>query len=338
MRRGESDWLPEGRYPVDARLDQYVGDILTYVKSLGLLENPTYGYAILRRFHMALRRACQECDEVQILSHSLGTVVMYHGLTGYFLEPIAAEAIGTGDDPLAKLTHIYTIGSPLEKRWRFWPRLVKRTIQTRLVFLDEQPRQAPWIATAGTFQWDNFHNPLDSVADSLSGFRGWPAVRNHRVWGGGAARSHTIYEWNDAFLAVIAKGVFGMTATPRTHRPHRGWDLFASGVESASAAGVVGALAVCGFVYGLGAAWLFSWLAGWLFRLMSSELAPTMERWALAIFAGGLTLAAFTLGRKQAIKDHGRSVELSPDRMPDAAMAWFNSSFGEVLVPRPSGR
>ncbi len=75
-------------------IDEYVGDVFNYVNSAGQARFPdgrkidvpqsvqdAYD-TIAERFRRQLLKAAGECDDLQVLAHSLGTVVSYHGLFG----------------------------------------------------------------------------------------------------------------------------------------------------------------------------------------------------------------------------------------------------------------
>ncbi|HEX9794893.1 MAG TPA: hypothetical protein VGC54_13005 [Planctomycetota bacterium] len=132
-KRGKYD--PEQRL-VDAMLDEYVGDVFHYVNSAGEAYPRPEGeppvppevegvyLKIIERSHEQLLRAQDDgCAAIQVVAHSLGTVVAFHALTG----------LRAQDDPqahetevraaIARVEHLYTIGSPLEKIRFFWPKL-----------------------------------------------------------------------------------------------------------------------------------------------------------------------------------------------------------------------
>lgn len=323
-RSKKRPWL--GRHPLDLVLDAYLGDIFAYVRSLGLLETPVPGYEILACFHRTLRRACLECDEVQILAHSLGTVITYHGLTGYGAEPVSGKMEGT-DEPLAKVTRLYTIGSPLEKIWRYWPTLLERGGRERLVFRGDKAMRAVSAGAIGTFRWDNFHNPLDLISDRLKGFEHWPGVTNHRVWGGGTATSHIIYESNLQFLSVIANGLQFNGKHLHGSIARSLWTGCRSVVESVAVLIMVATAVALGAVSGASAMYLTSRVIGWAAGFISATVASSVATWAFPVLGAGMVLAAFTLGRKQAEQEHHRWATLSPAKVSDTAVSLFVSSY-----------
>jgi pimeloyl-ACP methyl ester carboxylesterase len=111
-------------------LDNYVGDIFNYVDSAGEANPsvPDAARAIYGEFRRTLSRAVEDgCSEIQILAHSLGSVITYHALTTYReeTERLVSLDLDGAKDGLPRLTHVYTIGSPEKFRF-FWPKLIER--------------------------------------------------------------------------------------------------------------------------------------------------------------------------------------------------------------------
>jgi len=190
---------------VDRLLDEYAGDVFSYANSAGKAfyrekgepavppqVEQAYG-AIVQRFYDQLVKADADCcTAIQIVAHSLGTVVTYHALSGFGLDPQRpeAEAIRAAR---VKVSRLYTIGSPLEKIRFFWPRL------------------APIRRPSGdlTLRWDNFVSFFDPVSGALRSFADWGTIANHRLLGGGFFRGHVVYERSPVFLGVLTEGLCG---------------------------------------------------------------------------------------------------------------------------------
>lgn len=209
---------------VEEILDTFAGDVTNYMGALGNPEllagrealQPA-AIEIHQRFYEAVAAAEKEgCSGLQILAHSLGTVIAYHALTGLVLPPAPVEQQAGQPHLLAsRLTRFYTIGSPLEKIRFFWPATIREKLLDAFRLIDGQ---AAAVADAPPeeprFRWDNFHHAFDLVAGRLKRFDHWGKVINHAVRGsGGMIRSHVIYENSPAFLEVISAGLFG-TARP----------------------------------------------------------------------------------------------------------------------------
>lgn len=199
----------------DAILDEYVGDVFSYVNSAGgafYREKPEppvpaelehIHLAIMRRFYDQLLKAAADCESIQIVAHSLGTVVTYHGLSGLRFETFADESAAIRV-AVAKVRHVYTIGSPLEKIRFFWPALAR----------------AESLLGGNALQWDNFVSWFDPVAGVLRRFGDWADITNHRLLGGGFLRGHVVYEHSPVFLDTFTRGLCGRAMT--FERPFKG--------------------------------------------------------------------------------------------------------------------
>ncbi len=183
---------------LDDWLADRLGDVFNYLDSLvGVKEAPVPDAhdAINKIFCATLARASAECGEVQILAHSMGSLVTYDALSRYkarveaYLAPDtkADEAADADDpgDPRPKLTQLYTIGSPLEKILFFWPKAISG--------------ERGWPSA----KWHNFRNRWDLISgrlysDSLG------SLRNHTVTGaGGLLTAHTGYRTHATFLRTF---------------------------------------------------------------------------------------------------------------------------------------
>lgn len=198
---------------LDVFLDEFAGDVLSYVSSAGKVVLDTDSRAssrgcgapkelaqvherVMDRFHSQLLRACREgCDDIHVLAHSLGTVVAYHALTGLNGHPGAGERREEIVQATSRVRHLHTLGSPLEKIRFFWPGLM--------------PGNPPLGGACPL--WDNHVSWFDPVAGMLGRFQGFQPVRNHRLLGGGMLRAHVVYEHSDVFLKSLAES---MDVTP----------------------------------------------------------------------------------------------------------------------------
>lgn len=178
-------------------LDNYVADIFNYVKSAGDAEAPVPDAVdqIYDRFHATLQRAVKEdgCSEIQILAHSLGTVIAYHALTRFRAQTadlIQLENNGSSE-AMPHLTRLYTTGSPLEKVRFFWPKITDTPLQV----------------TNCDFRWDNFINPMDRISGLLKRFGGRTTICNHNVVGGGPITAHLNYSRSTRFISVLMSGL-----------------------------------------------------------------------------------------------------------------------------------
>jgi hypothetical protein len=190
---------------VDRLLDEYAGDILNYVNSAAQAFYRADGEPpvppevegvqkrIVQRFYDQLVAAAETegCRTISVVAHSLGTVVAYHALSGFDADdhfPVPDRVRGA----VRKVSHLYTIGCPLEKIRFFWPRV------------------APPVASANsdtTIRWHNFVSFLDPVAGVVRTFTDWGPVVNHRLLGGGFLSAHVVYERSAAFLTTLGAGL-----------------------------------------------------------------------------------------------------------------------------------
>ncbi len=252
LRRNRSDQ----RSWVDRELDKSVGDVFTYVKSMRgaiAVNSPRFDAAekILSHFHATLKKADNDplVDEIQVLAHSLGTVIAFHGLTGQ--QPAtAAKVIDEEERPIVKthkpVTALLTIGAPLMKIMFFWPELVA----------EDMPFDSATGAHFSMPPWTNFYNWLDSVSGRLR--RLSPQIKSdkdQRIWAGGAVTSHTIYETNKTFLEHLTRSLTGAGAKPHVHWWKVAWQVIWSPIET------FGALIIFPFVVFIGAAYLAIFLA-----------------------------------------------------------------------------
>lgn len=202
-------------------LDQIVADIWNYTHSLGgslPKTSPVFGAGkgIVDCFRKTAYRAQQDgCGELQIIAHSLGTVVAYNALTRY-------QSPAPNKTPIP-MTHLYTIGSPLEKFLFIWTRLLRPSLRSPEIQIDGVA-----IASGSQIQWKNFYSPLDLISGKLTRFNEWGQVENKRLWGlGGLARAHVSYFLNPVVIADLAAGLGGHAQPVKTTWAKRA--LFAIG-------------------------------------------------------------------------------------------------------------
>lgn len=251
-----------------------------------------------------------ECTEIQILGHSLGTLVAYHSMNR---PPPEAPAAPPGDGREVRLTRFHTIGSPLEKIHFFWPRLVEPRSDRPTLVARGPGNRAAVIGAQPEFEWNNYYGVSDKVSGALRHFKGWGHIGNQRLAGlGGVLSAHVAYKENAGFLRTLAEQL-GARQPPRTGGGLRAalawvwsaWQalllplvvalvcLLGVGVFaafSALAAGVVTPViaalwhsAKWVFAGGWGGFWsdrLFLWLAGLFFAAVTFTVGVMVPAWA----------------------------------------------------------
>ncbi len=197
-------------YLIDDVMDQVVGDVFNFVMGTAkAFEEETEQTRLItantamiqRRFsEAAMEATAQGCGEVQVLSHSLGTLVAYLSMS-----PRTQQNNGSAKP--AKLTKFYTIGSPLEKVRFFWSRLVENDHCGPTIVGNEGVVAVP----GDQMSWDNFFSESDLVSGRLKSFRGWPTPKNRPVSGlGGLISSHVAYNSNSGFLEILCEELCGI--------------------------------------------------------------------------------------------------------------------------------
>jgi hypothetical protein len=180
FRRRQHDYADERpRTPVDDFMDRVVGDIFNYVDGLGRAfpdetpqtERLLRSVAEIRRLfeHCAQRAVDLDCSEIQIVGHSLGSVIAFSSMTPN--EGNTIDNVCT-----ARLTRIYTIGSPLAKVRFFWPRLFEQSARGPMITVGERRiASGDDSGQVEAMEWHNFYNKLDLVSGKLPPvFPGWP--------------------------------------------------------------------------------------------------------------------------------------------------------------------
>jgi hypothetical protein len=265
---------------VDDLMDTVVGDIFNYVDGLArsfpdetartqrLLQSVE---EIRRRFEDSARRAVEHgCGEIQIVAHSLGSVIAFSSTVSNREEiPSAGRT--------ARLTRIYTIGSPLGKVRFFWPRLFEQTTgglgitaEGRLIASGDDPRQTD------STRWDNFYNKLDLVSGRLQIIPGWPTPVNHAVPAlGGVLTGHVAYHANPSFLAFLGQGLRGPPPQTRSPRWLRLVHAVLATLQTIAAPLLFVLLILVGLAFFLGLAWGVGWVFAKPFDLFGFEDVAT---------------------------------------------------------------
>lgn len=261
---------------LDAVLDKFAGDVFQYVGgSVPTRAEASDADVVRAKFWECLEAARVDgCGEVQVLAHSLGTVVAYNALTGY---GIPEEQMDDQDRPV-EVTRLWTIGSPLEKIAFFFPVM---TQADPVVAYRTSPALGVLHGDAKQPAWVNFRNPLDPVAGRLRSFPGW-RVDNRRVWAGGVGRSHVVYERNPRFLEALTESLFGSARTQSVPRRTRLLGFLVALLESVALMLLLVVPIVLGAALLLATAGLVPWLAGWLVGLVASDAtADEVRFWGL---------------------------------------------------------
>lgn len=272
---------------VDVILDEFVGDVFSYLNSAGkafhrdadeppLPPELEHVYPqIIRRFYDQLVKAQADgCETIQVVAHSLGSVVTYHALSGFRFEAAAradADAIRSAS---AGVRHFYTIGSPLEKIRFFWPRLT--------------PDSSP--LGGASFQWDNFVSWFDPVAGAIRSFEHCGDLTNHYLLGGGFLRGHVVYERSRVFLNAFTLGLTGCAIPFRRTFKERWQDLLVLVGETLLAPGAL----VCLLLVGAALFALTAMILPFLLSLLVRPFLPT-EVWAPILDTSSLIVLSATV-------------------------------------------
>jgi hypothetical protein len=288
---------------VDNALDEYAGDVLSYVNSAGAAfyrEKKAAPVPAAREHLFADAMACfndrliaasaaEGCTDIQVVAHSLGTVVTWHALSGFRLEadPATTAAI---DAARTKISRLYTIGCPLEKIRFFWPRITPRA------------------AAAGLhFQWDNFVSFFDPVSGRVRTFDDWGDVKNHALLGGGFISAHVVYESSPIFLGTLGEGLCGHPLS----LDDGGRQGFRNTMRLIGETLLVPILLA--LVLGIGAALfvavalLLPWLASWIARIFvgPETYGPIVDKVSLVLL-GMMLLTFAVVPRNRASAVHRR--------------------------------
>lgn len=297
---------PDESYgPVERILDDFAGDVVNYVNSAGGLPPPRPGLAgVATRITDAVRAAAATaaddgCTELQVLAHSLGTVVAWHALAGV----VPADAPTPAANPGAmRLTRLYTIGSPLEKIRFFWPRLA--AVRTERPVLAASGRV---VAEGGPdFRWLNFHGVGDPVSGRLRPFGQWGHPENHRIPGlGGLATAHVRYTQNPRFLAALTEGLTGAPRAPTISAARRAWAATRATAENLLLPVILVALVLLGAGFAMASGHLSGWLLGAPLRALGYEAAARALQLVLTwSMLAGLTAVGALAARIRLREEH----------------------------------
>lgn len=248
---------------IDDVMDQVVGDVFNFVmgtaNAFEIESEQTKlitanALVIQRRFSEAAMEATKQgCGEIQVLSHSLGTLVAYVSMS-----PQSPQKNGSAKP--AKLTKFYTIGSPLEKIRFFWSRLVEQEHSGPMIAVGEEVVALP----ANSLSWENFFSESDLVSGELKSFRGWPIPKNHPASGlGGLISSHVAYNNNSGFLEVLCEELTGQKPDNQAPKPSL-WQRIRASLENLA----LPLLLLMASAVGLLVFVLMAWFAGWLYSLI----------------------------------------------------------------------
>ncbi len=258
---------------------------------------------VLSRFDRTAWIAVEEdqCAELQVLGHSLGSVVAYHAMSLPRRFPAGQENAPPNrlEHPPTKLTRFFTIGSPLEKFHFFWPGLVSAQGEHPAIRAMGREGRIALIKTDPSFEWDNFYSASDMISGALRHYQAWGGVTNERIPGlGGVFAAHVGYKANVQFFGTLsaALGAKPGTKTPSFVRRIAAWGwsaiqtmafplfvlaVLAIGAIVAAGMGVFAAGLVTGLVWII-AGWAVGWTASAIFFWTTAFFAFTMLAGILA--------------------------------------------------------
>jgi hypothetical protein len=281
--------------PLDKVLDLVAGDVFTYVaESTPAATPPTVADDVRQRFYrQAARASADGCRELHLLAHSLGTVVAFNALTGFRL----TDADAAEHDTKLEIGRVWTIGSPLEKFAFLYPLMVAG--QPVGTFRDDGTTVFRTSTSEHRPSWVNFDNPLDLVSGRLRSFPNWK-VDNRRVWAGGAARSHTVYERNKQVIESLTEGIFGVRESPPYSRRTVAVAVAAALGESVAAVLAMILVMVVGAGFLLVLAALLPWLIGTAAGLVVSDSTEAaIKDWGFLFMGALLALGLLLLAPRQ---------------------------------------
>ncbi len=287
----------------DAIMDDFLGDIFNYINSANNAfyrdkkEPPVadsikrvYPEIIQRFYQQLLRAQTDGCEGIQVVAHSLGTVVSFHALSGLLLDWDDQQEQSQIMVARSKVKHLYTIGSPLEKIRFFWP----------LTVIKDSPLGDMKI------KWDNFVSFFDPVAGVLKRYGQWGKINNYRLLGGGFIRGHVVYEHSPVFIRELTIGLCGQPIVVRRTFRERWLDRLVLIGETLLAPVAV----LIALLMGLGVFWMaiqiFPYLLSLLLRLFLPDDTWTAITSGFSYFMTVLYILVFTIGPYQRAKQvHG---------------------------------
>lgn len=301
-----------GRTILDDLLDEVVGDVFNYVHGVGEAFPETsdrneelarnVGEIHARFLETAERASSHGCREIQVLAHSLGTVVAFRSMC-------RRGSSGPPTDAPARVSRFYTIGSPLEKIRFFWPRLVECSPDGPVIVSEGQPLPGEsGGAGESAMRWDNFHSRGDLVSGRLRPFEGWPRPVNHKARGlGGMIRSHGAYNRNPDFLALLGEGLTGEAPHVRVSRLRHLAQRLAAALENLVLPAVLLFLTLFGAAVMGGTAWGTGWLVTQPLEWLGLDAwAQGVRVYFLSSTFFVMTVVGAVLGRSRARELHDR--------------------------------
>ncbi len=331
--RATAEIAAESPTRLDLILDTVVSDVTNYINSVAGAfpsdapwELREAAQSIEGVFASTVADAVEDgCREIQIVAHSLGTVVAYRVLSrdGRALTE-ATEAAGPGREtaagksqetvgaghrvragaPPVPITRLLTIGSPLEKIRFIWPSILERRASIPAIGPPERP-----VARADpSFEWHNFTGIFDLVSGNLTRFDLWNPVQNHRTPGlGGVASAHVTYESSPTFMNELGLGLFGRPAEAGERAQRRLANMLRTAAENLA----VPLLFFLVTLAGVASALMTGWLGSWAFRLplemvgwIGPEGGAAFSRWMALLVAVMVALGALPSGRSRARQLH----------------------------------
>jgi hypothetical protein len=272
---------------VDNVFDEYAGDVVSYVNSAGTAfytapgkrpppaaRQMVFNDAMGCFYNKLLDAAGADgCSDIQIVAHSLGTVVTWHALSGFRVEATRKDAAAISAAK-SKVSRLYTIGSPLEKIRFFWPRIM------------------PGVRPAGVaLQWDNFVSFFDPVSGRIRTYDNLGTVTNHPLLGGGAISAHVVYESSRIFLSTLGEGLSGKKVEVATGTKGRLRTTLQLIGETLATPIVLAIVLVMGAALFVGVAMLLPWLGSFIARIFwePATYGPIQDKVSL-VFLGMMVL------------------------------------------------
>ena len=237
---------------IDRILDEYVGDVFSYVNSA----------------RNAFHREEDEAPIPDAVEHVYAPIVQR-----FYDQLLNAQADGCTE--ILKVRRLYTVGSPLGKIKFFWPTLTPG---------------GPALGGI-TIQWDNFVSWFDPVAGTLTRFGDWGKVFNHRLLGGGFLRGHVVYEHSPVFLGVLTRGLCGHELPFARTREEQWRDRLVLAGETLFAPAAAALVLTCGMALFLLAALLLPFLASLILRqFLPEQTWVSIENRSALVFIGLMVL------------------------------------------------
>lgn len=319
--RARADASKNARSRVDTILDSVAADVTNYVNSAAGAHDdsvPPELAAAAGRIDDAFRAMVAEavadgCSEIQIVAHSLGTVVAYRCLAADGAAADGASRTERGSQPVP-ITRFLTIGSPLEKIRFIWPGILERRATRPAVRVAGRTVAAGRVATAAdpegadAFDWQNFAGLFDPVSGKLKRFDLWGRVGNHRTPGlGGLATSHVAYESSPLFMDQLVRGLFGRPAEQRRSVSR----IVLKSIQATGENLLMPAVIILLMLAGAASAYATGWGAGFVFglplRALGMPAAAEALRHGLGLFALlAITTFAIPAAHNRARELHAR--------------------------------